>query len=101
MSETNLKDGEQYRVNHLIPSLSTWNGKKVGVRGQYVPKDVEKLYTAYKEAKTKAISLEATDEWRNAGEPELFPGKSSELKLVLSTNIQSPAKKNSKFCCFV
>jgi predicted ATP-dependent endonuclease of OLD family len=69
----NVEDGEQYRVNHLIPSLSTWNGKKVGVRGQYVPKDVKKLYTAYKEAKTKAISLEATDEWRNAGEPELFP----------------------------
>ena len=29
-----VNDGEQYRVNHLIPSLSTWEGKKVGVRCQ-------------------------------------------------------------------
>ena len=38
----NVEDGEQYRVNHLIPSISTWDGKRVGVRGQYVPKDVKK-----------------------------------------------------------
>lgn len=37
----NVEDGEQYRVNHLIPSLSSWDGKKVGVRGQYEPKDVK------------------------------------------------------------
>ena len=48
-----VEDGEQYRVNHLIPSLSTWDGKKVGVRGQYEPKDVKKLYTASKEPKMK------------------------------------------------
>lgn len=69
----NVENGEQYRVNHLIPSLSTWDGKKVGVRGQYVPKDVTKLYTAYKEAKTKARSLEATEEWKEADSPELYP----------------------------
>ncbi len=69
----NIENGEQYRVNHLIPSLSTWDGKKVGVRGQYVPKDVTKLYTAYKEAKTKAKDLEATEEWEKAGTPELYP----------------------------
>ena len=69
----NVEDGEQYRVNHLIPSLSTWNGKKVGVRGQYGPKDVKKLYTAYKEAKTKANVLESTEEWKKAGSPELYP----------------------------
>ena len=69
----NVESGEQYRVNHLIPSLSTWDGKKVGVRGQYVPKDVTKLYTAYKEAKTKAKSLEATEEWKKADSPELYP----------------------------
>ena len=69
----NVESGEQYRVNHLIPSLSTWDGKKVGVRGQYVPKDVTKLYTAYKEAKTKARSLEATEEWKEADSPELYP----------------------------
>ncbi len=83
----NVENGEQYRVNHLIPSLSTWDGKKVGVRGQYVPKDVTKLYTAYKEAKTKARSLEATEEWKEADSPELYPknlcdflGKGSSLR---------------------
>ncbi|WP_317308862.1 ATP-dependent endonuclease [Phocaeicola plebeius] len=69
----NVEDGEQYRVNHLIPSLSTWDGKKVGVRGQYGPKDVKKLYTAYKETKTKANVLESTEEWKKAGSPELYP----------------------------
>lgn len=83
----NVENGEQYLVNHLIPSLSTWDGKKVGVRGQYVPKDVAKLYTAYKEAKTKARSLEATEEWKEADSPELYPknlcdflGKGSNLR---------------------
>lgn len=83
----NVENGEQYRVNHLIPSLNTWDGKKVGVRGQYVPKDVTKLYTAYKEAKTKAKSLEATEEWKKADSPELYPknlcdflGKGSNLR---------------------
>ena len=83
----NVENGEQYRVNHLIPSLNTWDGKKVGVRGQYVPKDVTKLYTAYKEAKTKAKSLETTEEWKKADSPELYPknlcdflGKGSNLR---------------------
>lgn len=82
-----VENGEQYRVNHLIPSLSTWDGKKVGVRGQYVPKDVTKLYTAYKEAKIKAKALEATEEWEKADSPELYPrnlcdflGKGSNLR---------------------
>ena len=69
----NVEDGEQYRVNHLIPSLSSWDGKKVGVRGQYEPKDVKKLYTVYKEAKMKAKTLEKTEEWESAGYPELYP----------------------------
>ena len=69
----NVEDGEQYRVNHLIPSLSTWEGKIVGVRGQYVPKDVIKLYTDYKEAKVKTKILEATKEWKDAFSPELYP----------------------------
>ena len=83
----NVADGEQYRVNHLIPSLSTWDGKKVGVRGQYVPEDVLKLYTAYKEAKTKVKQLEETPEWKDADSPELYPrnlcdflGKGSNLR---------------------
>lgn len=69
----NVENGEQYRVNHLIPSLSKWDGKKVGVRGQYVPKDVTKLYTAYKEVKIKAKALETTEEWGKADFPELYP----------------------------
>lgn len=42
-----VTDGEQYRVNHLIPSLSTWEGKIVGISCQYEPKDVLTLYSAY------------------------------------------------------
>ena len=83
----NVEDGEQYRVNHLIPSLSSWDGKKVGVRGQYEPKDVTKLYTVYKETKMKAKTLEGTEEWKKAGSPELYPknlcdflGKGSNLR---------------------
>lgn len=82
-----VADGEQYRVNHLIPSLSTWDGKVVGVRCQYNPKDVKKLYVDYKEAKEKAIALQSTDEWKNASSPDLFPknlcdylGKDSNLR---------------------
>lgn len=69
----NVEDREQYRVNHLIPSLSSWDGKKVGVRGQYEPKDVKKLYTVYKDAKIKAKTLEGTEEWEKAGSPDLYP----------------------------
>ena len=69
----NVEDGEQYRVNHLIPSLISWDGKKVGVRGQYEPTDIKKLYTVYKEAKLKAKALEDTEEWEKAGSPELYP----------------------------
>ena len=69
----NVEDGEQYRVNHLIPSLISWDGKKVGVRGQYEPTDIKKLYTVYKEAKLKAKALENTEEWEKAGSPELYP----------------------------
>ena len=82
-----VDDGEQYRVNHLIPSLSTWEGKRVGVRGQYVPKDITKLYSDYKEINRKALALKETPEWKNASSPELFPknlcdflGKDSNLK---------------------
>lgn len=82
-----IEDGEQYRVNHLIPSLSTWDGKKVGVRGQYVPKDVTKLYADYKGAKGEAKELEATEEWKKASSPVLYPknlcdflGKGTNLK---------------------
>jgi len=83
----NVENGEQYQVNHLIPSISTWDGKKVGVRGQYAPKDVTKLYTAYKEAKIKVKALETIEEWKKADSPELYPknlcdflGKGSNLR---------------------
>lgn len=68
-----LEDGEQYRVCHLIPSLTTWKGKIVGVRSQYQPKDTRKLLTAYEEAKEKATKLESTEEWEKASRPKLFP----------------------------
>ena len=68
-----VNDGEEYLVKHLIPSLSTWDGKMVGVRCQYAVKNMEDLYVAYKEAKDKAKKLEATEEWNNAGRPNLYP----------------------------
>ena len=81
-----VAEGEQYRVNHLIPSLSTWDGKVVGVRCQYVPKDVKRLYIDYKDAKGKAVALQSTEEWKKH-KPNLFPknlcdflGKSSNLR---------------------
>lgn len=100
----NVADGEQYRVNHLIPSLSTWEGKKVGVRGQYVPKDVTKLYTDYKDAKSKAASLQATEEWKKAASPDLYPknlcdflGKGSNLRVYFDVKyyIIDPADRKS------
>lgn len=88
-----VKDGEQYRVNHLIPSLSTWDGKIVGVRCQYEPKDVVTLYSAYKQARTKVLDLMKTENWINASSPELFPknlcdflGKGSNLKDYFDVN---------------
>lgn len=68
-----VEDGEQYRVNHLIPSLSTWDGKHVGVRCQYQPKDVNELYSEYKKAAAKAQALISTDDWEKAGKPDLYP----------------------------
>ena len=79
----NVEDGEQYRVNHLIPSLSSWDGKKVGVRGQYEPKDVTKLYTVYKEAKMKAKTLEGTEEWENAGSIFIPDGPTSNISSLI------------------
>ena len=81
-----VAEGEQYRVNHLIPSLSTWDGKVVGVRCQYVPKDVKRLYFDYKDAKRKTVDLQSTEEWEKH-KPVLFPknlcdflGKGSNLR---------------------
>lgn len=99
-----VADGEQYRVNHLIPSLSTWDGKVVGVRCQYVPKDVKRLYVDYKDAKGKAISLQSTEEWKKASSPDLFPknlcdylGKGSNLRDYFDVKyyIIDPAKKTA------
>ena len=88
-----VEEGEQYKVNHLIPSLSTWDGKIVGVRCQYEPKDVVALCSAYKQAREKALSLMKTEEWENASSPELFPknlcdflGKGSNLKDYFNVN---------------
>lgn len=68
-----VDEGEQYRVNHLIPSLTTWDGKRVGVRCLYTVENITKLYTDYKKAKGKTNALEATEEWEKAESPELFP----------------------------
>lgn len=68
-----VNNGEQYRVNHLIPSLSTWEGKTVGVRCLYTVKDTKALFEEYKKAKDKAKALENTKDWESARKPELYP----------------------------
>jgi len=103
----NVADGEQYRVNHLIPSLSTWDGKIVGVRCQYEPKDVKALYSDYKQAKEKVNALQATEEWKKASSPELYPrnlcdflGKGANLrdyfdvKYYIIDSVQEPADES-------
>ncbi len=99
----NVENGEQYRVNHLIPSLSTWDGKQVGIRCQYEPKDVQSLYLAYKKAKDKVKSLMGTQEFLKASSPELYPknlcdflGKGSNLRHYFDVNyyIIDPALKS-------
>lgn len=104
----NVADGEQYRVNHLIPSLSTWEGKIVGVRCQYEPKDVKTLYSDYKQAKEKVNALQATEEWKKASSPELYPrnlcdflGKGANLrdyfdvKYYIIDSVQEPADEST------
>lgn len=54
-------DAEAYLVKDLIPSLD-WEGEEVGVRIVYAPKDVEKLYSSYKEAYTKAEAIRKSHE---------------------------------------
>ena len=56
-----VNDKEAYLVKDLIPSLD-WEGKEVGVRMVYAPKDVEKLYSSYKEAYTKAEAIRHSHE---------------------------------------
>lgn len=102
-----VEDGEQYRVNHLIPSLSTWEGKTVGVRCQYEPIDASTLYKNYKQAKEKASSLMLTEEYKKASSPTLFPrnlcdflGKGTNLrdyfvvKYYIIDPVSEPAEEN-------
>lgn len=56
-----VSDAEAYLVKDLIPSLD-WEGEEVGVRIVYAPKDVEKLYSSYKEAYTKAEAIRKSHE---------------------------------------
>lgn len=52
---------EAYLVKDLIPSLD-WEGQQVGVRIVYAPKDVEHLYSSYKDAYTKADAIKKSRE---------------------------------------
>lgn len=60
---------EAYLVKDLIPSLD-WEGKQVGVRIVYAPKDIEKLFSSYKEAYTKA---EAIKKAREGSPIDIYP----------------------------
>lgn len=64
----NVEDGEQYRVNHLIPSLISWDGKKVGVRGQYEPTDIKKTLHSLQGSQVKGKSFRG---YRRMGESGL------------------------------
>lgn len=56
-----VEASEAYLVKNLIPSLD-WEGKKVGVRIVYAPKDVDKLFSSYKDAYLKAESIKKSRE---------------------------------------
>ena len=56
-----VEASEAYLVRDLIPSLD-WEGKKVGVRIVFAPKDVEKLFASYKDAYMKAESIKKSRE---------------------------------------
>lgn len=49
-----VKDNELHYVSNIIPTLD-WAGGILGVRFIYLPKNIEKLYTAYKEAYEAAV----------------------------------------------
>lgn len=64
-----VKASEAYLVRDLIPSLD-WEGKKVGVRIVFAPKDVEKLFSSYKEAYMKAETIKKT---REGSQLDIYP----------------------------
>ena len=51
-----VKDNELHYVSNIIPTLE-WAGGILGVRFIYLPKNIEKLYTAYKEAYEAAAKM--------------------------------------------
>lgn len=68
-----VESTESYLVNHIIPSLA-WDGKMVGCRARFEPKDIKTLYSDYKEACIKLAKLEETEEWENVQDSlELYP----------------------------
>jgi len=99
-----VDDDEQYQVCHLIPSLSTWDGRQVGVRCQFTVKDVSKLYADYRNAKEKAKELENKAQSMDAGSLELFPrnlcdylGRGDNLKSYFTVKyyVIDPAKRSA------
>ncbi|WP_018464563.1 ATP-dependent nuclease [Segatella paludivivens] len=68
-----VESTESYLVNHIIPSLA-WDGKMVGCRARFEPKDIKTLYSDYKEACTKLAELKETEEWKKIHDSlELYP----------------------------
>jgi len=62
---------ETYRVLDLVPSLD-WNGGNVGVRIRLEPK-LEELIKDYKDAKSKAISLEKSKTGKKKNAKDIYP----------------------------
>lgn len=68
-----VESTESYLVNHIIPSLG-WDGKMVGCRARFEPKEIKTLYSDYKEACAKLAELKETEEWKKIHDPlELYP----------------------------
>ena len=68
-----VESTESYLVNNIIPSLA-WDGKMVGCRARFEPKEINTLYSDYKEACTKLEELKKTKEWKDIHDPlELYP----------------------------
>lgn len=68
----NVEEDEAYLVYQLIPSLD-WDKKMVGIRLRFEPKDINVLYSDYRDACSKVKVLKASEKHQEAKDVELYP----------------------------
>ncbi len=67
-----VESGEIHYVTSIIPALK-WRGGKLGVRLAFLPKDVSKLFTEYREAYNAARITEAARKAKDTSRLPLYP----------------------------